>query len=138
MRVEALRLFTSNTARHQIVLTRKLPFETQVIIGTVAFKCVFLPEMTRRLHDFKISGQFVAQRKHDERSMMAVFLLNAQTLFAQIRNQTGVVLPHPSPERQFGLQIYSFDVGGFKAGFGRTPGMETIVVDAVRFTATRK
>ena len=38
MRVEALRLFTSDTARHQIVLTRKLSFETQVIIGTVSIQ----------------------------------------------------------------------------------------------------
>jgi|GEM_PF-6343935 len=80
MRVEALRLFTSDTARHQIVLTRKLPFETQVIIGTVSIQMpvVCLPKsIDQRLHDFKISGQFIAQREHDERSMMAVFLLNA-------------------------------------------------------------
>ena len=43
MRVEALRLFTSDTARHQIVLTRKLPFETQVIIGTVSIQMPTAP-----------------------------------------------------------------------------------------------
>lgn len=91
------------------------------------------------LHPFKRTDQFVAPGKHDEGRMIAV---NAQDRFRfaleigpfRLVFESGFVIPI----RQLRLQIHAFLIGGGEGGLRRTPGMEAVMVDSIRFRGLKQ
>ena len=66
--------------------------------------------------------------------MVAIFPLDADAFFSEESNQGCVFLVQTSPEREFGLQVYAFDIRCFETGLRRTPRMEAIMINAILFS----
>ena len=65
---------------------------------------------------------------------MAILQKNIGTFFVEKGHQFVVVTFEFSPERKFGLQIDTFDVGSHEGCLWWTPRMEADMVDAVALT----